>query len=113
MPGNPFYSSKFWRDLRKQALERDQHRCTVPGCPNTARMGRMYVDHVTTRPNVTTPTPLDRLDNLRTLCGPHDAMVKEARGGSRKNGGKLSVRGCDPSGRPLCPNHHWNAGFAK
>ena len=113
MPGNPFYSSKFWRLLRREALIRDHHRCTVPGCPNTQRMGRMYVDHIKTRPNVTTPTPLDVLSNLRTLCGPHDAQVKEARGGNRKNGGKLRISGCDPSGRPLDPNHHWNSGFAK
>lgn len=113
MPGNPFYASKFWKLLRLDVLKRDGHRCTVPGCPNTARMGRLYVDHIRTRPATPHVTEFDVMENLRTLCGTHDAMVKEARGGLRKNGGKLTVRGCDPSGRPLCPNHHWNVGFAK
>lgn len=105
---NPFYNSKFWKDLRRRALERDHHRCTVEGCPNNARMGRMYVDHIETRPDVPFPTRHDILPNLRTLCGPHDAQVKEMRSGRRRKDGRLTVRGCDPSGRPLDPNHHWN-----
>lgn len=105
---NPFYNSKFWKDLRRQALERDRYRCTVTGCPNTGRMGRLYVDHVKTRPNVPYPTPSDILSNLRTLCGVHDTQVKEMRDGERRKGGEPTVRGCDASGRPLDPRHHWN-----
>jgi 5-methylcytosine-specific restriction enzyme A len=107
VPGNPFYGSVFWKTLRRQALERDHHRCTVPGCPNTSRMGRLYVDHIQTRPFVPFPTPRDVLENLRTLCGTHDAQVKEQRGGVRRQGGKLTVKGCDALGQPLDPNHHW------
>jgi 5-methylcytosine-specific restriction enzyme A len=108
MSGNPFYTSKFWKTLRREALDRDHWRCTVPGCRNTAASGRLYVDHIQTRPFVPFPTPLDRLDNLRTLCGVHDSQVKEQRGGRRRKDGKLTVRGCDAQGNPLDPNHHWN-----
>lgn len=107
---SPFYSSKFWKDLRTQALKRDGYRCTVPGCPNTGRMGRLYVDHIETRPCVPYPTPLDVLTNLRTLCGVHDSQVKEQRGGRRRADGKLRAIGCDASGMPLDPNHHWRSG---
>jgi 5-methylcytosine-specific restriction protein A len=108
MPSNPFYGSPFWKDLRREALDRDHHRCTVPGCPNTQRMGRLYVDHIDTRPNVPYPTAHDILSNLRTLCGVHDAMIKEQRGGRRRRDGKLTVRGCDAAGNPTDPLHHWN-----
>lgn len=108
MPGNPFYTSKFWKALRQEALIRDHRRCTVEGCPNTERTGRLYVDHVRTRPDVIYPTPYDVLSNLRTLCGVHDSAVKEQRGGRRRKDGKLTVRGCDASGNPIDPNHHWN-----
>lgn len=105
---NPFYGSTFWKALRRQALDRDHWRCTVPGCPNTSRMGRLYVDHIQTRQFVPFPTALDVLENLRTLCGVHDAQVKEQRGGRRRKDGKLTVKGCDALGNPLCPTHHWN-----
>jgi 5-methylcytosine-specific restriction protein A len=105
---NPFYASTFWKDLRRQAIRRDHGRCTVPGCPYTARTGRLYVDHIQTRPHLPFPTPRDVLENLRTLCPAHDAQIKEQRGGVRRRDGKLTVKGCDASGRPLDPQHFWN-----
>jgi 5-methylcytosine-specific restriction enzyme A len=105
---NPFYASPFWKALRLKALARDGHRCTVDGCPNTRANSRLYVDHILTRPPVEYPCHLDTLDNLRTLCGVHDAQVKERTGGRRQRDGKLMVKGCDASGQPLDPNHPWN-----
>jgi len=104
--GNPFYQSAFWKALRLEALKRDRYRCTMPGCPHTAASARLFVDHVETRPRVPHPTTHDTLANLRTLCASHDAQVKENQSGVRNRGG--ITRGCDPSGRPLDPNHHWN-----
>jgi|SRR5690242_7478925 len=109
MARNAFYASKYWKDLRREALERDRHRCVVPGCRSAEGASRLHVDHVATRPNVDYPTPQDVLSNLRTLCADHDRQVKEARGGRRRRDGKLSAKGCDASGRPVDPGHHWTA----
>lgn len=101
---NPYYLSAHWRALRKACLERDHHRCVVPGCG----LYGPVADHIETRPPVQHPTPLDRLDNLRTLCRSHDAQVKEQRTGSsdtRKQGGVFRVKGCDADGWPYDPRH--------
>lgn len=100
MPGNSFYKTPFWLKLRAQCLERDGYRCRVPGCTERAT----HADHIETRPLSPTPTPADRLDNLRSLCASHDAQVKE-RGGKRMSGGQFTVRGCDANGWPRDPKH--------
>lgn len=106
MPGNPFYHSPFWYALRAKALKRDGYRCVVKGCPTPTH--DLHVDHIDTRPRgATGPTDKDVLSNLRTLCGHHDRSVKEGASGRRGNGGRLIVKGCDASGRPLDPNHPW------
>ncbi len=94
---SPYYQTAHWRALRKQCLERDRYRCSTPHCPRPGR-----VDHIETRPNVPTPTALDVLSNLRTLCRSCDAQIKE-RGpdGKRNRGGVARVRGCDVNGWPL------------
>jgi hypothetical protein len=101
MPGNPFYQSTFWRDLRSRRLKLDGYCCAVPGCGQRAR----FVDHVEARPFVPHPCDADRLDNLRSLCAGHDAQVKEQRRGqaARRNGGRFTVRGSDVDGWPLDP----------
>ena len=99
MSGNPYYSSPHWRQLRRAALQRDRYRCTVSGCPAPAT----HVDHIVTRPRFAAgPTPLDRLDNLRSLCAEHDAQIKERPGSTRRGrGGRPVLRGCDAEGWPL------------
>ena len=94
-----FYRTKFWLDLRAQALRRDGYRCTVPGCHARARR----VDHIATRPPSPDPTPHDVLRNLRSLCTTHDNQVKEDQAGTRRSGGAFTVRGCDADGWPLDP----------
>ena len=34
---DPFYLSAEWKETRARVLERDGHRCTVPGCDRRAR----------------------------------------------------------------------------
>jgi 5-methylcytosine-specific restriction endonuclease McrA len=92
-----YYSTAHWRALRKAALRRDGYRCTVAGCGAPAT----HVDHIATRPRSLDPTPFDRLDNLRSLCGAHDAQIKERRNGERGRGGRPVVRGCDADGWPF------------
>ncbi|MFC0411072.1 HNH endonuclease [Roseomonas elaeocarpi] len=99
---DPFYVSPEWLALRKQALQRDRNTCVVPGCGQRA----VVVDHIVSRRR----GGADSLTNLRSLCRTHDNQVKEQPGGTRKGGGQMRVQGCDPSGRPLDPDHPWNRG---
>lgn len=101
MPNNPYYSSPHWKALREACLRRDQGHCTVMGCREPGKVA----DHVETRPDVPYATSLDTLENLRTLCKPHDAQVKERRRGVglRKQSGTFKVRGCDAGGWPFDP----------
>ena len=104
MPGNPFYRSSFWRELREARLRLDDYRCAAPGCTRRA----VVVDHIETRPDVPHPCAADRLDNTGSLCVEDDCQVKEQPGGKRRQGGQLRTRGCDAEGRSLDPNHRWN-----
>jgi hypothetical protein len=104
IPSNPYYQSAHWRELRDACLARDNYRCVVDGCGQIGRVA----DHIETRPPVSHPCALDRLDNLRTLCRSHDAQVKEQQRGSsaaRKQGGVFRVKGCDADGWPYDPRH--------
>jgi hypothetical protein len=97
-----YYGTAHWRRLRYAALARDNFCCTVSGCGKPA----VIVDHIETRPAVGHPTPADRLDNLRSLCAPHDAQIKEHRGG-RGRGGRPVIKGCDTQGWPFSqPGDH-------
>lgn len=102
---DPYYLSPEWRSLRGSALRRDGGRCVVPGCGKAA----VVVDHIVSR-RAGGP---DTLANLRSLCRDHDQQVKEAADGRRRNGGRLTVRGCDADGWPRDPAHSWNQGQAR
>lgn len=99
MPGNPYYQSQHWRDLRRACIKRDRGRCVVPGCHAPGQV----VDHIETRPRVSHPCHADRLENVRLICFQHDAQVKEKADGTRANGGKFTIRGADANGWPLDP----------
>ncbi len=72
----------------------------MPGCGQKATT----VDHIVARRD----GGADVLSNLRSLCKPHDNMIMQKSNGKRANRGKLAVRGCDATGRPLDPLHPWN-----
>jgi hypothetical protein len=104
VPGNPFYQSNEWRELRTERLRIDGGMCTVIGCAASAR----FVDHKVARPPSCPVTCAeDRIDNLRSLCGYHDSQVKELRRGhpERRNGGEFKVKGCDAEGIPFDPKY--------
>ncbi|MBB3979653.1 hypothetical protein GGQ64_004897 [Rhizobium azooxidifex] len=48
------------------------------------------------------------MSNTRTLCGNHDALVKETATGKRGKDGKLIVKGARSDGTLLDPNHPWH-----
>lgn len=106
---NPFYQTQAWKELRAAALARDGFHCTVPGCHHTRQTSRLYVDHRIPRPYSPNLTSADVLSNLRTLCESCDNKIRQDRKGERRSGGKPMVPGCDASGVPLDPSHHWRA----
>ena len=99
MPGDPDHRTPEWQDLRKAALKRDKHTCTVAGCHHRAPV----VDHIVSRKL----GGADALWNLRSLCRTHDNQTKEDVHGNRRSGGKATVAGCDANGMPLDPGHWW------
>jgi 5-methylcytosine-specific restriction endonuclease McrA len=99
MPGDPYYHSKEWKQLRTAAFARDHDTCVVPGCNQRA----IAVDHIKARK----AGGADQLGNLRSLCKQHDNQVKEYKGKRRNTAFK--VTGARADGSPLDPNHHWNA----
>jgi 5-methylcytosine-specific restriction endonuclease McrA len=69
MPGDPFYSTPEWRDLRRRALKRDRYRCVL--CEADLRkLGSSRVDHILSRR--ARPDLALVLGNLRSLCAPCD-----------------------------------------
>jgi hypothetical protein len=94
-----FYASPFWLTLRARCFARDRYTCVVDGC----RARATHCDHIKRRPHARQPTPLDILDNLRSLCAQHDAQVKETRGGQRRGKGAFKVTGSDVNGWPRDP----------
>ncbi len=102
MPSDPFYRTKKWKHLRAAALRRDLYTCIVPGCGQPA----YAVDHIKARRAGGT----DTLDNLRSLCKPHDHAVKETSTGERGNAGVLVVKGFYADGTPRDPSHPWYTG---
>lgn len=106
MARNTYYRSPHWRVLKKATHERDGWRCIVPGCPTPTH--RLTCDHIKRRRNVDGPTAYDVMSNTRTLCGNHDALVKETATGKRGKDGKLIVKGARSDGTLLDPNHPWH-----
>ena len=72
---DPFYLSPEWKETRARVLERDGHRCTVPGCDRRA----FIVDHIVSRK----AGGSDADANLRSLCRDHDNAGKENHLGER------------------------------
>lgn len=111
---DPFYQSREWKAARWEALQRDDYRCVVCGADvSGSRQAR--VDHIVSIKD--DPTRALDLSNLRTLCPEHDAQAHREKGRAshwqRAPGERVAsftIRGCDATGRPLDPNHPWNAG---
>jgi len=104
VPAMPsLYTSPAWKAARKAALIRAHFRCQICGI-NVSKPGASRVDHIQsarTRPDLAlTPT------NLRVLCVLHDNQAhREKMSTNKTRNAKFS--GCDVSGFPLDPQHHW------
>ena len=73
---DPFYLSAEWKETRARVLERDGHRCTIPGCDRRA----FICDHIISR----WAGGSDDDANLRSLCRAHDNAGKEDHLGERR-----------------------------
>jgi 5-methylcytosine-specific restriction endonuclease McrA len=65
---DPYYRSRGWLALRRQALARDHYQCTAPGCANKASVA----DHIISQRD----GGADALANLRSLCLSSDAKQR-------------------------------------
>lgn len=83
-----------WRKLRALVLGRD------PLCRHCWDMGVIVsateVDHINNDPTD------NRTENLQGLCSSHHATK------TRQDYGAKVIHGCDATGRPMDPAHHWN-----
>lgn len=98
MPGDPFYSTKAWRDARA-AYIRDNPACGTMGCGKPTAQ----VDHRVSRRRG--GAPLDPA-NFRGLCAAcHASKTARIDGGF---GNAPSPRGAGADGWPTSPHHRWN-----
>jgi hypothetical protein len=105
MARNRYYVSQHYLALKRATHQRDGWKCTVPGCGSSKGL---VCEHIKTRPNVSHPTEYDVLSNTTSLCSYHDRQTKEKADGSRRNGGKHTVKGCNANGTPIDPMHPWS-----
>lgn len=92
------YKTKLWKTLRLAQLSKN------PLCKYCEQQGRTevatVVDHI--KPHKGDEILFYNPSNLQSMCKLHHDSTKareEARG---------VIVGCDVSGVPLDPNHHWN-----
>lgn len=106
---NPFYKTTEWKALRTRVLQRDGYRCTICG-NSVAGRGKARVDHI--QPRKTHSHLAMNPNNLRSLCIDCDAQSHREKGGvpGTQNYKQRNewFTGCDETGWPLDPNHHWN-----
>jgi 5-methylcytosine-specific restriction endonuclease McrA len=93
MPGDPFYSSKEWRDCRRAYIQ-SHPVCEVAGCEKPTK----HVDHKTSRRKG--GAPLNHA-NLKGMCHSHHSAKTARFDGAFGN--KPSTKGVDADGWPLHP----------
>ena len=95
-------NSAAWRKLRKQVLAEE------PLCRHCAAQGLTVpsteVDHINNDPSDNSHDPDDRSkSNFQALCKPCHSIKTMA-----DLYGRPARMGCDESGNPINPMHHWN-----
>jgi 5-methylcytosine-specific restriction protein A len=101
MKNKSFYNSKEWQLLRKMKLQRNPlcEQCLLEG----RRTRATDVDHVI---GINHGGPALDIRNLRSLC--HSCHSIKTNYIEKLGKGRVPLRGCDASGRPLDPLHFWN-----
>lgn len=108
-PQQAFYKTSEWKALRLRVLKRDGYCCVICG-NSVAGLGKARVDHIHSRK--THPHLAMNGNNLRSLCIDCDAQSHREKGGvpgtQNYKQRKEYFTGCDETGWPIDPNHHWN-----
>jgi 5-methylcytosine-specific restriction enzyme A len=99
MPRDPFYNTRTWKRLRKIKL------ITDPICEYCGREAATEVDHVVSINNGGSPTDWSNLKSSGHDCHSRKTYYIERLGRDR-----VPVKGCNPDGTPLDPEHPWNRG---
>lgn len=107
--GDPFYSSRAWRRVRRNYLARH------PFCEDCLAVGERepatQVDHRLARTSGGAPFAFENLSAKCSSCHSRKtASVDRGFGNARK--ARVAVPGCDVHGRPLDPQHAWRRGAA-
>jgi 5-methylcytosine-specific restriction endonuclease McrA len=98
MPGDPFYSTRQWKALRLQVLNRQRWRCLWCDA-SIAGHGGARVDHI--RPRFSFPARALDPENVRALCPACDNRRHVEKGRTYEGG-------ANADGWPTSPTHHWN-----
>lgn len=96
-----FYFSRAWRDFRKAYIQ-THPVCSVTGCGKPT----YALDHVIRR----SLAPERSLDptNIAPLCQEHHNRKSRVHDQTGKTGVyQHEMQGCDATGQPLDPKHHW------
>jgi 5-methylcytosine-specific restriction endonuclease McrA len=66
------YDDPVYKEVRKQVLKRDKHRCQMPSCKSKIKL---HVHHI--RPWSKASSLRFEQSNLITLCREHHEMIKD------------------------------------
>ena len=101
------YSSKRWKLVRRAKL------ATNPLCEDCETLGLIesanHVDHVQAINNGGAVFDLDNLRSLCVSCHSRKTVYLDGGFGRQKKEYEIKAKGCDTSGIPIDPNHHWNS----
>lgn len=102
MPRNAFYDSAAWKRARNAFMVKHPI-CSTPGCGRPTKT----VDHKKAIAAGGAPLDEGNFDNKCWSC--HSRKTAALDRPSMAPGKKgLGAKGCDASGRPFDPHHHWN-----
>lgn len=90
-----YYGSTEWKTLRARVLREE------PVCRLCRRLPSERVDHIDGR------WQNGARSNLRGLCTLCERAWTARQHAAKRRGAKASAAGCDESGVPLDPAHHW------
>src|SRR5262245_19382627 len=106
MPGDPFYYSKAWRELRLRALRRARYRCQHCHA-HVIQSGGARIDHVIPRKQA--PELALQITNVRVLCPRCDnRRHAEKVSGEPGTVARADLGAANADGIPTHPTHHWN-----
>lgn len=101
------YNSKRWKKLRliKLGINPLCQDCETLGLIESAN----HVDHIKAINDGGEPFDIDNLRALCLRCHSRKTVYRDGGLGQKKREYVITAKGCDVSGIPIDPNHHWNS----